>query len=264
MNDQKQMQKIHWEANDYDESMSFVSRFGDDLIGLLNPQVGERIVDFGCGTGDLAAQIAVKGAQVLGIDISPEMVERAREKYPGLTFECADGMNWNVDQKYDAVFSNAALHWMKDAEAAIASMTGGLKPGGRLVAEFGGYLNVADIIYAVKETLTVFGRENMFVMPWYFPTIGEYTLLLEKAGMEVRSAILFDRPTRLEGGDHGMRDWLEMFGTAMFPQVDQAEAATWIEEAVERLKPKQYDQGVWTADYRRIRIHAVIPKTNKT
>lgn len=121
MINQKLTQKVHWEADFYDESMSFVSRYGEDIMSWLDPQEGERIVDFGCGTGDLAAQIAAKGVEVIGIDISPEMVERARKKYPQLTFECSDGTSWNAKQKYDAVFSNAALHWMKDAEAAIAS-----------------------------------------------------------------------------------------------------------------------------------------------
>lgn len=262
MNDQKPTQKIHWEASYYDNAMSFVSRFGEDLMEWLNPQEGENIVDFGCGTGDLAAQIATKGAQVLGIDISPEMVGRAREKYPQLSFECSNGMSWRGEQKFDAVFSNAALHWMKDAEAAINNMISCLKPGGRLVAEFGGYRNVETIIEAVKETLCKNDRLDAFVMPWYFPTVGEYSVLLEKAGMEVRSAMLFDRPTRLEDEESGMKGWLELFGTAMFPLADKEESSLWINEAVERLKPKQYHEGLWTADYRRIRIHAVKPKMN--
>lgn len=262
MTNQKPSQKIHWEADNYDESMSFVSRFGQDLMGWLNPQVGEYIVDFGCGTGDLAAHIASHGARVIGIDISPEMVERARKKYPALSFECSDGMNWKADQKYDAVFSNAALHWMKDAEAAIDSMSVCLKPGGRLVAEFGGHGNVASIVEAVRLTMNENGHGDLFVMPWYFPTVGEYTTLLEKAGLEVRSAIHFDRPTKLEDSENGMKGWLELFGTAMFPQADHAIASIIIEEAVERLRSKQYNQDVWTADYRRIRIHAVKPKSD--
>jgi trans-aconitate methyltransferase len=103
-------QKVHWDANGYDETMSFVSQYGEDLVKWLNPRKGERVVDFGCGTGDLAAQIASLGSEVVGVDISPEMVDRARNKYPQLTFQCADGMKWNAGQTCDAVFSNAALH----------------------------------------------------------------------------------------------------------------------------------------------------------
>ncbi|BBI32256.1 class I SAM-dependent methyltransferase [Cohnella abietis] len=250
-------QKVHWNADGYDESMSFVSEYGEGIMKMLNPQRGEAIVDFGCGTGDLAAQIAAEGAKVNGIDISPEMIEKARNKYPHLSFHCTDGMRWVPEQTYDAVFSNAALHWMKDEKAAVSSMTAALRSGGRLIAEFGGHRNIEAIISAVKETLINHNREDAFLMPWYFPTIGQYSSLLELFGMEVRSAQLFDRPTRLENGEKGMQVWLEMFGSAMFPQATVAESEDWIAEAVERLKEKQYAQGTWIADYRRIRISAI-------
>lgn len=250
-------QKIHWEATTYDEAMSFVSGYGEDIVKWLNPQKGERIVDFGCGTGDLASQIASYGAEVIGVDISPEMVERAQSKYPEITFQCTDGMNWRSEQTVDAVFSNAALHWMKDAEAAIRSMTSGLRSGGRLVVEFGGHGNVGAIVDAVHQTLVESGREDAFVMPWYFPTVGEYAAVLEKYGMEVRRAELFDRPTELQNGEKGMRDWIKMFGTAMFPQASESESDSWIHKASTRLEDKLYNAGKWIADYRRLRIVAV-------
>ncbi|MFC5469814.1 class I SAM-dependent methyltransferase [Cohnella suwonensis] len=253
-------QKVHWEASGYDRSMGFVSQYGEDVVQWLNPLEGERIVDFGCGTGDLSAKIAESGAITHGVDISPEMVDRARAKFPHLKFECADGSKWKPDFEYDAVFSNAALHWMKDAEGAIASMTSGLRGGGRLVAEFGGYGNVANIVEAVKESLAEEGRGDTFVMPWFFPTIGQYGAMLEKQGVEVRQAVLFDRPTPLENGEEGMKDWLRMFGEAMFPNADEADADRWMDSAVSELKRPErglYAAGRWTADYRRIRIYAI-------
>ncbi len=250
-------QKIHWQAEGYDEAMSFVSRYGRDLIEWLNPAEGETIIDFGCGTGDLAAAIARRGANVYGLDISPEMVERAQTKFPHLEFRCVDGMDWRADFQYDAVFSNAALHWMKEPEAAVRSFLSGLKPGGRLIAEFGGKGNVRTIQSATRRTLKEAGAEDRFVDPWYFPTIGEYASLLEKHGMEVRTAVLIDRPTKLENGEAGMREWLEMFGTAMFPNSEPAEAEQWILGTAERLKEELYDGAEWTADYRRIRIVAI-------
>jgi len=251
-------QKVHWEAETYDEAMSYVSGFGEDIVtDWLKPVTGERIIDFGCGTGDLAARISGMGAEVVGVDISPEMVERARSKYPHISFKCADGMGWQSEQSYDAVFSNAALHWMKEPEAAIQSMVSGLVHGGRLVAEFGGYGNVSAIVEAVEQTLRSYGREEAFVMPWYFPKVGEYASLLEKYGMEVRIARLFDRPTILNNGEEGMRDWLSMFGTAMFPEAERSESETWIWDAAEKLKETLYDGTKWTADYRRLRIFAV-------
>jgi len=250
-------QKVHWEAKGYDESMAFVSRYGEDLIDWLNPAEGETILDYGCGTGDLAAIIASKGAVPHGLDISPEMVERARAKYPDLVFYHADGMGWQAEVAYDAVFSNAALHWMRDPDSAARSMLSGLREGGRFVAEFGGHGNVGTIVAAVKATMAEEGREAEFVMPWYFPTVGEYASLLEKHGMEVRFASLLDRPTDLKNGDEGMADWIRMFGTAMFPGASAEDADRWIKGATEKMKTKLYDGTGWKADYRRIRIYAV-------
>ncbi|XID93323.1 class I SAM-dependent methyltransferase [Paenibacillaceae bacterium WGS1546] len=255
-NERQPKQKVHWEAHDYDRTMKFVSKYGEDLVTWLNPKPGERIVDFGCGTGDLAARIASAGADVTGVDISPEMVERARAKYPGLRFELADGTKWSANEPFDAVFSNAALHWMKDAEGAAASLSGALRPGGRFVAEFGGFGNVATIIAAVRETMRAHGRESEFAIPWYFPTVGEYASLLERYGMEVRTASLFNRPTTLAGEAEGMREWLRMFGTAMFPSANAADAERWIAEATDRLKSTLFDGERWTADYRRLRVIA--------
>ncbi|WEK54838.1 MAG: methyltransferase domain-containing protein [Candidatus Cohnella colombiensis] len=250
-------QKVHWEATAYDQTMRFVSDYGLDLFKWLNPQQGESIVDFGCGTGDLASQIAGSGAEVLGVDISPEMVQRAREKYPLLRFECADGMSWTPTQTYDAVFSNAALHWMKDAEAAVETMTKCLRKGGRLVVEFGGYRNIQSIIDAMQATLENSGRMDAFVNPWYFPKVGEYAAILERHGMEVSHAMLFDRPTAQEKGEKGMLNWLHMFGTAMVPKATKAETEEWFNEVVMRLKSTQYQEGSWIADYRRIRMYAL-------
>ena len=250
-------QKVHWEAEKYDSAMSFVSAFGTSMLEALRPQSGEKIVDFGCGTGDLAARIAESGAVVTGVDISPEMVELARKKFPDVRFECADGMSWRPDGQYDAVFSNAALHWMKDAEAAVVTMGQCLRPGGRLVAEFGGHGNVAKIMAALKTTLERNGRGDAFVDPWYFPTVGEYATLLESHGFEVRRAMLYDRPTLLEEGEDGMIGWLRMFGHAMVPGMEAEEAERWYAEACERMKEGLRKDGRWTADYRRIRVEAL-------
>lgn len=250
-------QKVHWEAEKYDGSMGFVSTFGMNVVEWLRPQAGERIVDFGCGTGDLAARIAANGAEVTGVDISPEMVERARNKYPNISFECADGTSWRTLHPCDAVFSNAALHWMKDAEAAIKTIASCLRTEGRFVAEFGGFGNVKEIMAAMRETLEANGRTDAFVMPWYFPKVGEYATLLEQEGFEVRHAALFDRPTLLEDGEAGMMGWLRMFGHAMVPEASAAEMDTWFPEACERLRSVAYKDGGWTAGYRRIRVEAV-------
>lgn len=249
-------QRVHWDAEGYDKSMGFVSRYGQDAMSWLDPKPGDRILDFGCGTGDLAARIAAEGADVEGVDISPEMIERARTKYPELVFHCADAKTWRPAERFDAVFSNAALHWMKDAEGAARAMAECLKPGGRLAAEFGGRGNVKCAIKAMNQTLKRHGREDAGVMPWYFPSVGEYASLLESVGFEVRNAMLFERPTRLDGED-GMLRWLEMFGGALIPGATQGEKTEWFAESAELLKRKYYHEGAWIIEYRRLLVHAV-------
>ncbi|WP_020426715.1 class I SAM-dependent methyltransferase, partial [Paenibacillus riograndensis] len=133
-----------WNTGTYDKDMAFVSRFGESLIELLQPQPGERVIDWGCGTGDLAAAIAGHGASVTGIDASPEMIAAARSKHPQLEFVLADGQAYRSEPAADAIFSNAALHWLLDAEGAVSSMAASLRPGGRLIAEFGGQGNIAS------------------------------------------------------------------------------------------------------------------------
>lgn len=138
-----------WNPGQYQQGFSFVWRHGEELIGLLAPQPGERILDLGCGTGQLTAEIAKSGAQVVGIDSSPEMIQQARSNYPGLRFELTDATQFRTAEPFDAVFSNAALHWIKDAGGVASTIAQALKPGGRFVAEFGGKGNVRSLVQAV-------------------------------------------------------------------------------------------------------------------
>jgi trans-aconitate methyltransferase len=251
------LQKVHWAAQTYDESMAFVSRNGESLFEWLKPQAGERILDFGCGTGDLAAEISKSRADVVGMDISPEMIGRARNKYPNLAFYCADGTKWRPEHLFDAIFSNAALHWIKDAGAAVTTIKDSLVPGGRFIAEFGGRGNVQSVIDAFEGTLTRENRMDAFIMPWNFPSVGEYSSLLESHGFEVRIAMLTDRPTRLDGED-GMLKWLNMFGMALIPNTEPVHAEKWFSQVAERLRPTHYRGGYWMLeDYRRLRLLAM-------
>jgi trans-aconitate methyltransferase len=243
-----------WDANLYERSHSFVWKHGAALLDLLAPQPGERILDLGCGTGHLTAQIAAAGASVVGIDSSPTMIEQARREYPLLHFEVADARSFAFAEPFDAVFSNAALHWVKPPEPVIACVRRALKPGGRFVAEFGGKGNVRAIAAALAEAaraLGVTGPEDW----WYFPSIGEYASLLERDGLEVGQAALFDRPTALEG-EQGMRRWVEMFGSAWLNAVPAARRDDFLRAVEERLRPALCRDGTWHADYRRLRVVA--------
>lgn len=220
------------------------------MLELLGPGKGERILDLGCGTGQLTADIAATGAQVVGLDSSPEMLGQARQNYRHLKFVLADATSFRFDEPFDAVFSNAALHWVKNAEAAVECIAAALRPGGRFVAEFGGKGNIASIMGALDA---VFGAAAEERCPWWFPGIGEYASLLERHGLEVHQASLFDRPTPIEG-EHGMEEWIEMFCGSYLRDLSSDRAKEKVREVVAYLRPKLYREGVWTLDYRRLRV----------
>lgn len=255
-----------WDADDYDDDHSFVYEYGSDVLELLDPEPDERILDLGCGTGHLTARIAERGATAVGVDSAPEMIERAREEradpadeYSAATFVRADARTLSFEDPFDAVFSNAALHWIPDddQDAVLSGVRDALRPGGRFVAELGGTGNVGRIVDATLAELEARGYEAE--IPWYFPSVGEYASRLEGNGFEVRYARLFDRPTELEGGPSGLANWLGMFGDRFFEGPSAAERAAVIDDVETRLEPELYDEEseTWIADYRRLRFEAV-------
>jgi trans-aconitate methyltransferase len=241
-----------WDAQHYQDQHSYVWRFGAGLLEVLQPRPGERILDVGCGPGQLTAEIAKSGADVLGLDSSEEMLRKARENYPALTFVLADAAAFRFTEPFDAVFSNAALHWVKNAPAAVQSIAQALRAGGRFVAEFGGRGNIASVQAAFRA---VFGPRAEERSPWFYPSLSEYAVLLERYGLEVREARLFDRPTKLQGAN-AMEDWLGMFCGKYLQDLAGESAREKIPELVACLRPTQYCDGVWTLDYRRLRMLA--------
>jgi trans-aconitate methyltransferase len=244
-----------WDAGLYDGKHAFVWKHGASLVELLAPQPGERILDLGCGTGHLTAAIAAAGATVVGLDRSAEMLEQARAAYPHLDFVPGDARDFAFGEPFDAVFSNATLHWVRPPEAAVRCVRDALKPGGRFVAEFGGRGNVRAVAAALMDAAARLG------MPpeepaWYFPGIAEYAILMEASGLEVRLASLFDRPTPLEGAG-GLRDWVAMFGRAWLEAVPQGMREDFLQAVEDAARPTLFCAGVWTADYRRLRVVAV-------
>lgn len=250
--------ETRWDSRLYDESFGIITRLGAGVVELLAPQPGERIIDLGCGTGALTAQIAAAGAEVVGIDASEAMIARAREPYPELRFEIGKGEDFTVEVPVNAVFSNAALHWMSPPEAVAASVARALKPGGRFVAEMGGSGNIATIVAATYQALAEEGIPRERVRnPWYFPTIGEYASLLERVGFEVRLMQLFDRPTPLDDCPNGIADWLRMFGGDLLAPLPPDRRMRVQERVNELTRPRLEQEGRWVADYRRLRFMAV-------
>jgi trans-aconitate 2-methyltransferase len=243
-----------WNAALYDDKHSFVWKHGAALLELLQPRAGERILDVGCGTGHLTAQLTAAGADVVGIDHSPAMIEQARANYPQLRFDVADARAFAYPEPFDAVFSNAVLHWIKEPERVVPCVQRALKAGGRFVAEFGGKGNVQAIFAALQGAARQLGYEPL-ISPWYFPSISAYTGLLERSGLEVTYAKLFERPTALEG-ENGMRNWVHMFAGEYLRTIRPDQRDEFLRLVEEAVRTELYWDETWYADYRRLRVVA--------
>jgi len=241
-----------WDPNRYAASARFVAELGEPLIGLLAPKPGERILDLGCGDGALTEKLAATGATVVGVDASPEMVAAARAR--GLDARVMDGQSLEFDHEFDAVLSNAALHWMRQPDAVLKGVRRALEPRGRLVAEFGGAGNVASVAEALIEALERRGIDGRALVPWYYPTPDEYRDLLEANRFAVDSIELIPRPTTIPGE---LADWLDTFAGSFLSAVPVSERDAIKREIAERLARKFRDRaGKWTLDYVRLRVVA--------
>lgn len=245
-----------WDPERYEAQHAFVWHFGQGLIDLLEPQSGEHILDLGCGPGQLTQKIADRGAHVIGLDASPEMVGQARQNYPHLKFVLQDAARMEFDGEFDAVFSNAALHWMLDMTGVAAAIARALRKNGRFVAELGGKGNIRQIECAIEAVMAQYYGDNIPAPRTVYPSIGEYAAILESRGLEVRSAVLFDRPTPLEGND-GMENWIRQFKWFYFDGLPGPQKESALREVIAELQPILFQNGRWYADYRRLRITAV-------
>ncbi len=245
----------NWNTKSYDDAHGFVARLGAGVVELLAPQSDELVLDLGCGTGHLSALIAQAGARVIGLDPSGDMLQAARENYPDMEFRLADARDFSFPERFDGVFTNAVLHWIPDPQAVADNVFAHLKNGGRFVGEFGGSGNVAQLHGALDEAARARGLKP-FDANKYFPTIGHWSNVLENAGFEVRTALLFDRSTPLEGPD-GAYHWLQQFGAYYLDNLSEDDREAVARDAQERVRGALFQGGQWFADYRRIRFVAV-------
>ena len=240
-----------WSADHYNKHASFVSDLALPVVDLLEPVEGEKILDLGCGEGKLAIEIERSGAKVTAVDLSEDMVEKARER--GLDAHRMSATELPFINEFDAVFSNAVLHWVKESESAVKHIHRALKERGRFVAEFGGEGNMRMVVGAIEE---VFGRHpefGAFKNPWYFPSVEAYRDLLESCGFEVAQIERIPRPTPIDDIIH----WLDVFANGIVSHLREEERVLFNQEVRMLVKPKLYEEVKgWHADYVRLRVQA--------
>ncbi len=242
-----------WDVAQYRESASFVPKLGTPVIELLAPQAAERILDLGCGDGKLTLAIQQYGCEVLGIDSSREMVNEARKL--GLEAQVLSGESLNFNQEFDAVFSNAALHWMLNAEQVLQGVYQALKPQGRFVAEFGGQGNIQHLVTVMSAIFQDYPELGKFKNPWYFPSVEAYSEILIKAGFTIEYINLIPRPTLLRDG---ITQWLKIFANGIIRDLSDKQQEFFLKEAEKRLYRLIFSESQgWVADYVRLRFKAV-------
>lgn len=250
---------ITWNADKYTSDFSFVYKYGEGVTELLELPRNSLVIDLGCGNGALSGLLREKGFRVVGMDASAEQLALAKRSFPDISFIQADATDFTAAEPAEAVFSNAVFHWIDREKQPdmLSCIHRALKPGGQLVFEMGGHGNCGRIHKALAEQFEK--RGSKYVTGKFFPTIGEYSALLEQAGFEVRYATLFERPTELKGDD-GAAGWIEMFAKNAFRVItDENERREIIRSAADSLRGELFRDGKWYADYVRLRMKAVKP-----
>ena len=248
----KQKETNKWNPKNYNKHTAFVSQLALSVVDLLDPKEEEHILDVGCGDGTLAVEMERRGANVMGVDMSSEMVEACRAN--GVEAYVASVTALPYEEVFDAVFSNAMLHWVKDAKLAVQNISKSLKTNGRFVCEFGGEGNAFALVSAMEEVFAKYPEFGVFDNPWYFPSVDTYKTLLESEGFHVEYAELIPRPTPMDDIMH----WLDIFANGVTKHLSKEQFKTFKVECRDILKTKIYsEEEGWMLDYVRLRVKAI-------
>lgn len=249
---------MKWDSQLYDKRHGFVAEYGKGLLAFIPENPEQAILDIGCGTGALTAQLAALCGRVVGVDSSQAMIEQARARFGGIDFRVCDALALPFRGEFDVVFSNAVFHWIGDHKTLLSGIRRALRPGGVLVCEFGARGNVAAIEGAFARACGGLGMA--YASKFNFPSRDAFGKLLSREGFVIDHIEDYDRPTPLSDGAHGLANWTRQFFAdelADMPQDVQAKVIRQVEEETRRML---WNGGQWVADYRRLRAIAHLPR----
>lgn len=249
---------MQWNSTLYDQKHDFVAKYGEGLLTFLPENPAQAILDLGCGTGTLTAQLAARGSRVIGVDSARPMVERARAQYPELTFEVCDALALPFEGEFDVVFSNAVFHWIADHDTLLENVKKALKPGGQLICEFGGAGNIAVVEQAFNRACEEMGLA-VRAPRFNFPTPEEFSARLAHHGLTPVNVYDYDRPTPLKDGEQGLANWMRQFFAGQLEALPEQTGQALLARAEELARPELWDGDHWIADYRRLRAVAQKP-----
>lgn len=249
---------MQWNSALYDQKHDFVAKYGEGLLTFLPENPAQAILDLGCGTGTLTAQLAARGSRVVGVDSARPMVERARVQYPELTFEVCDALALPFEGEFDVVFSNAVFHWIADHDTLLENVKKALKPGGQLICEFGGAGNIAVVEQAFNRACEEMGLA-VRAPRFNFPTPEEFSARLARHGLTPVNVYDYDRPTPLKDGEQGLANWMRQFFAGQLEALPERTGQALLARAEELARPELWDGDHWIADYRRLRAVAQKP-----
>jgi len=245
---------MKWDSTLYDSKHDFVAEYGKELLEFIPQNSGQTILDLGCGTGVLTAQLASKCRKLIGVDSSQDMIEKARKQYREIDFRVADALALPFDKEIDVVFSNAVFHWINDHDRLLKSVYKTLKPGGMLICEFGAEGNIATIEKAFATACRDLGYE--YRSKFNFPAVKTFREQLERNGFIIDSIYDFARPTLLKDGERGLENWLKQFFASELAAMQQQDSARVLEQVANLTRESLWNGEAWIADYRRLRAIA--------